>query len=157
MSGSSNGDFQQPLLEPVTPMVPAAPQATAQPPAVQQMGRAPDPAGAVVDSRSPADDPLGQAAEQVARSLTHGLAAIMKGQERSRDAEAARLETILEQVLAAISRIDARLDSQAEVIRELSDAVNSQQGRWHEYRTAVAKLKTITDVASLPVHLPDNL
>ncbi|HSW50970.1 MAG TPA: hypothetical protein VLH09_12380 [Bryobacteraceae bacterium] len=147
-SGRSDDGIQEPLLEPVEPVEPAAPP---------QMVSAPEPAGTGEDRPAPAADPLSQTAERVARSLTYGLVAILNGQERRRGVEVARLETIEEQMLAAISRIDARLDSQAEVIRELSEAINSQQNRWGEYRAAVEKLKTITDVSNLPAHLPDNL
>ena len=50
-----------------------------------------------------------------------------------------------------------RLDHQADVIRDLTSAVTAQQNRWSQYRSAVKKLKEITDSSSLPARLPDNL
>jgi hypothetical protein len=50
-----------------------------------------------------------------------------------------------------------RLDNQADVIRELTSAAAAQQDRWSQYRSAVDKLKEITDLSNLPVRLPDNL
>jgi hypothetical protein len=190
----SSVDIQEPLLEPVTTVVPVEARVELNTPTVNRRANpvqpaapspeelAPVPTGTTPDALPPAADTLGQAAERVAMSLIQGLAAIMGGQERRRSAEIAKIEAIMadtqnardevselrdlvraqqrlieEQVAAAISRIDGRLNSQAEVIRDLSGSVSSQQSRWSEYRAAVEKLKTLTEVSNLPAHLPDNL
>ena len=230
-SGRTGGDSQEPLLEPVTPVMPVAPRVELELPVLvrtqdpvpptppRQVDTPPkaDASDPVEESTAGASDALSQAAEKVARSLTQGLVAIMNGQERRRSADAARLEAVVAdtqkareeigeiresvraqqrliegQVLAAISRIDERLealhntlqsqaeviaglragndgllrnqqavqqrlDNQADVIRELMSSAAAQQNRWSQYRSAVDKLKEITDVSTLPVRLPDNL
>jgi regulator of replication initiation timing len=60
----------------------------------------------------------------------------------------------LEQAQQAVRQ---RLDTQADAVRDLTSAVGVQQGRWAQYRSAVEKLREITDVPSVPVQLPTNL
>ena len=77
--------------------------------------------------------------------------------EGLRDSIGAQQRFMETQVVAALARIDQRLDAQAEVVRELSDVVGVQRDRWTQYRSAVEKLREITDVTSQPMQLPENL
>jgi 2C-methyl-D-erythritol 2,4-cyclodiphosphate synthase len=53
--------------------------------------------------------------------------------------------------------LQQRLDAQAEAVRDLNNAFGAQQSRWSQYRSAVERLREITDVPGLPVQLPENL
>ena len=123
-------------------------------------------------------DTLGAVAEKLALSLVEGLVAVMSNQEKRRAAEAARLDKRLEALRVTIQsqtelisglaaandrllrnqqHVQQRLDSQAQVIRELNAMAAAQQNRWNAYRAAVDKLKEIKDLPPLPARLPDNL
>jgi chromosome segregation ATPase len=189
------GTRQAPLEEAVAPVAPPQP----------------------AESEAPTADVFGKAAERVAESMVEFWSVAMGSVERRCQAEDAKLEAAsngLErvqgeveelrdsigaqqrfmetQVLAALARIDQRLerldnavqsqaqaiaglgaakegleqaqhavqkrlDTQAEVVRELSDAAGVQRDRWAQYRSAVEKLREITDVTNQPMQLPENL
>jgi len=69
----------------------------------------------------------------------------------------ARLGAADEQLEQALGVFRQRLDTQAVAVRDLRNAVAAQQSRWSQYRSAVEKLREISDVALLPVQLPENL
>jgi uncharacterized phage infection (PIP) family protein YhgE len=132
-SGRTGGDSQEPLLEPVTTVVPAAPRVELELPVLVRtqdpvpptpprqvdtptMADASDLAEEVEESTAGASEALGEAAEKVARSLTQGLAAIMSGQERQRSADAARLDAVVTDTQKA-----------REEVGELRESVQAQQ------------------------------
>jgi len=49
------------------------------------------------------------------------------------------------------------LDTQAEAVRELGNALGAQQRRWAQYRSAVDELREVLDAPNTPVQLPPNL
>jgi uncharacterized protein YoxC len=69
----------------------------------------------------------------------------------------AGLSSVKEGLLQSQQAVHQRLDTQAEAVRDLSAAVSAQQDRWAQYRSAVERLRDITEVPSLPVQLPENL
>jgi len=69
----------------------------------------------------------------------------------------AGLSSAKEGLLRSQEGVHQRLDAQAEAVRDLSAAASAQQDRWAEYRSAVERLREITEVPSLPVQLPENL
>ena len=192
---------------------PAAPIPGAKPVRMQEPAVPPRPE----ESKAMADDVLEKAAERVTKSLIEFWSSAVGSFERRHQEANSRLEaatndlgrlqgevaelreflgterrSLETQVLAALTRIDQRLetldnavqsqaqavaalgasnerleqaqqaskqrlDTQADAVRELGNAVGVQQARWADYRAAVEKLREITDVQSQPVQLPENL